>query len=778
MTRRTIGGVVLLAASFGAAAMGLGLEAQGAIPQAAKDDPRFALGYLAVTRYPGVKADGTGDCTAGIQAAIQDAYENHLAVLFPPGEYLISDTLKCYEWNFWSERRGQANNPDRRNHVLIGSALGEKRPVIKLAAGAPRFGDPDNPRPMIAYRVFTAINAKGVAPVEPDEPILGDPPNFRDQPNILFDSELRGIDFDCGGNPGAVGIVFRAAQDSSIEDVKVWATGASSGIRGIPGRNCGAANVEVEGGRFGLDLVDGGLAGTQAFGIRLIGQTELAVRSSDFCPLALVGFQIVKDRGPAIVVDNRSSHDSSASGAFSLIDGSIELRKGGLAIDNTPEAKTLYLRNVYIKGADGLVKSGAEDAVEGAGGEWSRIREYVYTDQRLPGEKPAYGDSDNFFRTFSLIDGTLSREAQPVCVIESAAAAPADLLSRHVWENLPSYEGQNDGTKVVASGSRRTENNEAEDSRPAIQAAIDEASAEGHGRVFLPAGEYRIGGTLNLRANTKLFGVGRRISVIACHDSWRPTEGEATMLLTDNDPQADTTLAFLSIEARALGGGTNAIGANDWDRFNHIHWRAGRGSMIVAIQLDKEWTTNEQISNPHDYLKFTDSGGGRHYFLCPSTRWFGKHPDSRAVRVAGTREPLAFYGLNLEFVARTPETTPKTNVEMIGTENVRIYGVKREMATSTLILRDCRNVALFNHGRQASQPFRGSGGHFQILGASDNIAIGPAIIDVAHGTANGEPMLRESLAGGATHEILYPECISIYKRGELDDSVFAPASKP
>ena len=52
----------------------LAVSARAAIPAAALADRRFGLGYLVVTNYPGVKNDGSIDCTVGLQNAINDAY--------------------------------------------------------------------------------------------------------------------------------------------------------------------------------------------------------------------------------------------------------------------------------------------------------------------------------------------------------------------------------------------------------------------------------------------------------------------------------------------------------------------------------------------------------------------------------------------------------------------------------------------------------------------------------------------------------------------------------
>ncbi len=750
-------------------AAGLWAEPAGAVPEPAREDPRYALGYVVVTHYPGVRADGTGDSTAGIQAAIRDAYAGGKAVLFPPGVYVVSDTLKCYEWNFWHAEHPKgprARNPDRRNHVLLGSARGSKRPLIRLRSGAAGFGDASRPRPILAFRVFSAVNARGNRPVEPNDPLLGVPPNFRDQPNVLFHSGLRGLDVDCGGNRGAVGVAFRAAQDSAIRDVKVLATGAEAGFRGIPGRNGGAMNIEVEGGRYGLDLVDGGLAGTIAVGLRLANQVERAIRTRDFCPLTVVGFHIVKARGPVVRLE--APYRGMAVGTLCMVDGIIELPGGGLAIDNSPAGKTLYLRDVHVRGAGELVRSGTRPAIRGCGG-WARIREYACTDQRVPKGPAPYRKGDRQFRMWSLIDGELGREPEPIASVDrDADPPPDDLLDRHVWKERLVCEGGDAKACVVTADRFGAVADDGKDDRPAIQAAIDAAGRAGHGRVFLPAGTYDIADTLELGPSTCLFGVGRLISTVRGHESWLPTAGEPTLVRTASDPNARTTLAFLTLSARTRGGGLNEAGAHAADRFNHLHWRAGRHSVIAGVNLTKDWV-REVHANAHDYVKVSGAGGGRFYFLAPSWRRFGGHPDSRALRVTGTSQPLSIYGLNLEFVARAPRATPGSNIEMTDAANVRIYSVKREMPTPTMILRDCRNVALLGHGRQCSAPFAGSGGHLQVLGRSDGITIAPVVFDSTHGPS-GEPTLREAITGGPAAEVLYPEGLSVYKRGRLDDA--------
>src|ERR1700742_2767012 len=77
------------------------LRSQATIPAGAFADPRYSIGYLVVTNYPGVDSTGATDSTIGLQNAINDAYSNNinfektgtnrgLAVFFTPGTYVIS----------------------------------------------------------------------------------------------------------------------------------------------------------------------------------------------------------------------------------------------------------------------------------------------------------------------------------------------------------------------------------------------------------------------------------------------------------------------------------------------------------------------------------------------------------------------------------------------------------------------------------------------------------------------------------------------------------------
>jgi len=723
-----------------------------------------ALGYIVVTNYPGVHNDGTGDSTAGIQQAIDDGFVSKKTVLFPAGTYIISDSLKCYRWQLWNVIKNKANNNDPNScHTLWGSSVSTNRPILKLATNAPLFDSAGAPRPMISFRNFRALNLDGIVPIEPLHP-MRDPSNFDDWPSSLFYDDLRGIDFDCAGHAGAVGIFFTAAQTATLENVRVDATGAHAGIWGVPGRNSGGMNLEVEGGEIGI-IIDGSTAETMLSGIRLFNQTQTALSLADYAPTTLVGFHIKKSSGP-VVAPRRLDWRNSAN-TISLIDGIVELESDTVAVDNS-DGLNFYIRNLFVTGSDQIIQS--PSATVTAPGLWKRVREYVYTDQSMPSGDPPYEVGDSVFKVFNMIDGTFSRTAEPSTdILYDSSAPPIDLVSQHIYANLPAYEGQDDGTIDITQSPYNAIADDGLDDRSAIQAAIDAAASTDNGRVFIPGGIFQIGDTLTLKANTVLFGVGRLKSILTYHESWQPTTGRVVMVETADDADATTFLGFMTIKARSTGGGVTVDGAPVYDRFDTIHWRAGRKSCIYGVNLPSEWI--DQPTNPHHVVEITGNGGGRFYFLTASITFNKAHSDYRFLYIEGTREPLWLYGLNSEGTKEFQlwgGDPCDTNIEIIDGQNICIMSVKREGMSPSVILRDCRNVALYSSGAMREGTFAGSGGYIQVYGNSDNILMANLMVQTAN-SLNSEPLLVEALDGGPTNQVLWPEGMSLYKRGTFND---------
>ncbi|MFH1377445.1 MAG: sugar-binding protein [Planctomycetota bacterium] len=735
-----------------------------AIPQSAKDDPRFALGYLVVTHYPGVKNDGTGDSTVAIQQAIDDAFEKDMVVLFPEGTYIISDTLRCYRWLLWSiERNKRQNGLGIAIHVLVGSSQGTSRPVIKLANNAPLFDDPNHPRPMINYRMYCAEDATGAIKTMPTDP-MNPPANFVDGASSLFDEEFRGIDIDCNSHAGAIGVFFRGAQRSLMTDVTVNAHNAYAGIYGLPGRNSFSGNLRVNGGKYGL-IVEGSVAGATAGGIHLYNQTQAALLVGDFVPLNLVGFEIVKDQGP--VIEFKPTSYATGPATLSLLDGTISVN-GGTAIVN-PEGKTIHIRNVYVSGTDQLIKSANYPTVSRSG-TWKRIVEYAFTDQL-----PATAANTQKFETFTVINGVVSRVAEPITVIETTNAPPAEIVPRHIWNELPYYEGGSPDAIVITHAPYNATPNDDTDDRAAIQQAIDAASAAGHGRVFIPDGEFLIGSTLNLKSNTVMFGAAKNTAQIRNHSSWQPTTGVPYFIRTVDDANATTFLGFMELYMDGESGAFLPHGAYEHDRFGHIHWRAGRHSMTIGLESTENW--HYLPTNARALALFTGFGGGRHYGL-ELAQTNTAHADRLCVRVDGTREPLWFYGLNMETTKRSIDYAyARTNCEINNANNVVILGIKREGASPSLIIRDSQNIVFYGSGAMRGSCFSGSGGYIQILGGSDNVEISTVMVQSGDPNTSNRELLNEDLDYASPVIIDWPNNISIYKRGEVDyDALYISVS--
>lgn len=775
-------------------------SARSEIPASARSDHRFSLGYLVVSHYPGVKNDGTGDSTQGIQTAIDDAFKNDLTLLFPKGEYLISDSLRCYKYQLWSKERAErfgdskkaSETPEKGNHTLIGEAT--ERPIIRLVSNAKGFGDTEDPRPMIAFRNYRALTPAGTKPSISDNP-MREPEGFGDATANLFGELLCNIDFDCGGNSGAIGVSMPTAQVSTLANVRVNAQGAYSGFHGIPGRNSISANIEVNGGKFGL-IAKGSLAGAVIAGIKLYDQTDNALVLSDFCPIAIVGFEIRKSTGPAItaIADKRM-----ANGSMSLMDGRIEVESGTAAIDNSA-GKALYLRNVFVRSSQAILQSGSQKPMESAEG-WNHIEEYAYTDQSAPAQDdPPYELGDSVYRMFSVIDGKLSQDPQPLLSVNpNPSDPPEDLLSRHVWDTLPLYTGEEDNTVIVTSDQYGATPDDGSDDLTAIQKAIDEASAAGHGRVFIPKGKYLIGNTLVLKSNTVLMGAGGNISEIAAHPSWIPAAGKNAILVQAvDDPAATTALGFtfftiphqeykLTPEEMLSPLPIEKIPPRNL--FTLLQWRAGKNSMTFSARTNRDWPKLTQSHIPGPLLHFTGNGGGRHYGLQPRAQ--SAHKDNRGILIEGTNEPLAFYGLNSE-KNYSPDKSEldggnpnrwldanavATNIEIIDSSNVRLYSIKREGSSPTLIVRDSHNIALFASGAMRNPTHPNMGGYLQIFGNSSDILISTVVVqhvkslDKKNG-ADEEPLLLEQIEGQPLVRVSWPESLSIYKRGGLDDSMF------
>ncbi|GEM_PF-1429167 len=711
---------------------------RAAIPAAARADSLYAKGYLVASYYPGVFTDGTNAATTtvGLNAAINDAYASNLILYLPAGTYLVNDTLDAITKTGWDGVTEDFATP--RNHIAIVGSTKSRRPLIKLAAGAIGFSDPASPKPLLKF-----LN-------------LGKDSLGNEKADEGYHQMLRGVDLDCSGYAGAIGLHFNNAQNCSIENVKITAIGAFTGLRGLPSAGTGVVNIEIEGARYGIDDVGAGGSGSVIAGATLRNQTVSAIRHQAFAPLTFVGFEIVTLPGStnaALTTD--MGFNQANFGALHLIDGIIRL--GGTptvaAIDNrSGNGKNFYARNVFITGGDPLIKSATNPAVSGTG-TWKRLAEYSYCNQAPVNVGKI---------SSNLIDGTATRTPGPsanglsngevLSVANNTPPPPSDLISRHVWSSLPSVD---DVDAFDAFDAGIVPGNVA---RADLQAVIDS-----HRKVFLRKGIYHIDGTITLRRDTILYGADRNLTRIEVQPSWNPTS-ETPMITTANDATATTHLGDLSIGVDATDL------ANDW--FVALDWQAGRNSIVHIGQVYRAPALtsprNRRETQPHSLLRIRHSGGGRWYFTGSVKAFTSQHSDFRILKVEGTTEPLWFYALNPEHL-----TGPEAYVEFKDASNVRIYSVKSEFSgidgwdDKSVILRfeHVANVALFGHGalRNAVQ----GRGVVEFI-ESDRVLATLIAPQLDRLSATGDT-LRETWRG-ACSGIAYPNVVALYKRGAITEA--------
>ena len=705
-------------------------------PGISENNELYKLGLLDVTLYPGVDKTGTRDSTAGLQKALDDAYDYQLTAFFPSGTYLVSDTLKSIKKRLYAKAHST---------VLIGSTQGQ-RPLIKLMNRSRGFDNPSNPKSVI--EIYTAGSEAQSAPwgTPATDPIF-DQAERQQKNSFGFRQFFRGIDIDVGdGNPGAVGLYFPAAQDSAIHDVQIDATGGFAGIWNIPTRSSGgAANIVINGGRYGLYLSSG--AGATVVGAKLHGQTEAAIYNSMHVPMTYVGVDIVKAQAPAIITPARSA---TASSTYSLIDSKIVLtnNSNNYVIDNREADKNIYLRNVYINGTDNLIISGNK-AVTGHG-QWKRIAEYTNVDPKPQAAASSAKNNGDItqFASYTMIDGMITKNN--VVHVEDNATAPAeDLISRHMPPPYPSFE---DADAVNIFNFNIAGNDEIADGA-ALQTVINTNK-----KVFIPKGNFLLEHAIHLHSDTILFGLGNHASKLYTHESWKPTE-ETTIIKTANDAEATTYLGFLYI-----GYAMNEL---EYDWFNSIHWRAGRNSAVVSVfSMQSGWRLLKD-TNPHNLYKITDNGGGRWYFSGSHSKGTNRHPDYRYLLVEGTSEPLSFYGLNLE------KARSNTMAEFRNARNIRVYNTKIEgNAPVITITGQSNNIAAYGQGKATSPTSMENSGIYQVKDASRNILF--ANMNNWSYNVNETRVtytVLEEFTPGAIHGVRQPNNVSLYKLGEIDDSL-------
>lgn len=272
------------------------------------------------------KGDGKNDDTEAIQKALKDHPDGDYIIYLPHGIYKISETLS------WPTTAKEPTSS--RRTILQGQSMGGT--IIQLADSTYGFDNGDFPKPII----FTGE---------------GPSPKIR---NSIRDLTLR----TGKGNPGAIGIQFNAANQGTINSVKIY-SGDSTGVYGIDlGYTEGIGpllikNVEVRG--FNIGIYAKGAEGTATLEhVSLGGQKKYALEN-DNMNLAI---RALRTKGYVPAVYN---HGKAA--IMSLIDGVLEYdndRKKSKPTTAIVNESHLFARSMKVSRYRTMIKSTKKGSID------------------------------------------------------------------------------------------------------------------------------------------------------------------------------------------------------------------------------------------------------------------------------------------------------------------------------------------------------------------------------------------------------------------------------
>lgn len=692
-----------------------------------------ALGFLDVRTVTvdlggGVMAtvDPTGveDSTDALQAAIDQAHDQALALYFPGGTYKVSRTLVAAVEPRSTTSSIPCNGHDPERIInLVGSTLPGERAKIVLADNADGFDDPLDPQPVLRMLMPNPNHSSG------------------EQQNCIFASGIRNIDFDLGsGNTGAIGIRFSSAQECYIEDLTIEVRDGFAGITGTPGRAMLTRNIEIIGGQYGIHSWNFGSSLNSHFvNITFRNQSVAAFLGEISRGSAIVGFHVIKDQGPAFITEE----EGPQNGAIALYDGIVEFGEaGGAIVDNTDDT-FIAMVNVYAKGATSVV-SGGNATVD------TTLNPTVWTHVEHLSDLSAQTDAQANRRVtgnVNLLNGV--RSTDTLYEFTAEVPPPHDLLQQHYWPGPPDFRDPTVVNVMDFGATPQTWQSAASgasDDLAAFQAAI--AAAD---KIFVPKGTYHLSAPLVLGPRTVLFGVPVRFSNFAKVPGWTPTE-QTWLIDTVDDANATTVLTDIAI--------TTPDGNGNY--LNALRWRVGRHSVKGHFR-DILGVTNRREDIARSVYRVEGNGGGRWFsFQEPfnsSATGNANNPGFRKLLVQGTSEPFTIYGPNVEHGGNPENTTNSYFMEFVDASNIRLLGMKNETNGPVLLL---NNVDNFYLGMVVANPFNRAG-PWATVNTSTNVEFDGLLWP--SGTGN---LVEEIGYEGTPEVVAKTEYLGTYRRGMLD----------
>lgn len=647
-------------------------------------------GFLDVTKAP-FSADSTGarDCTAALREAIDFGRYHKLAVYFPAGTYLVSDTLVCL--GGWKDERAQKWLPytDMWPCVLVGDRRSGKHPMIRLAPHSRAFQDRKNPKPVLLF----GSGSTG------------------------FHQLLYGLDIEIGeGNPGAAAVSFDCAEGSTIQDCVFRVGEGYAGVLKGPGSGGAVCHLEVTGGEVALDLCSTRPVCT-VVGCRFEGQRRAVVRYGQRGPLTLVGCEFLATPGvPVLVSDSVSAPQVPFLnfGSAGLVDCRIDYSQRAAAAQPAVVLESAcYMRNTWIRNAATLCAGAHTEPIALAGEGWHCVRELScpYTYKK---------DNGWTVRAKLYLEGAV-QSTPLIDIAQESVAPPADLHSRHLWNETGAVHWQTPKIANVKDRAYGAVGDGRHDDTAALQKAIDENE-----RVFLPKGAYRVSRTLRLKADTKLVGVSPAYSMIVPMEveggDFTNPQSPQPVLRTADTAEASTCLAFFSVfmpreiaqgcytlEWRCGGksfvrcfGGETALTENEvaplkkgvypwhnwrWKDLEDFCLTTGHPKMYIDTPPGEDTCADRRPN--WAYIQVRGHGGGGFFPYCAQDgRVHGSR--FRRILVEGIGGPFALYQAQLQYGV--------AEMEIADSAHVTLYGLKSEKLSPALIIRNSQNILVTGVG--------------------------------------------------------------------------------
>ncbi|NNF96131.1 MAG: hypothetical protein HKM94_04290, partial [Halobacteria archaeon] len=685
----------------------------------------YREGYLNALLYHNwngnpVDPTGSNDSTSALQKWLDDAVAYKLTAYLPAGTYRITRPLHFV--------KGGAGLLHRHSTVLQGPVDGA-RPLLQLSNNNSQFQNPSTHNAVLFVwerRERITFGASGDSYGHPEDTVSGSQ-NAQFATGYL--QRVSRIRIDCGsGNPGAIGLYFRAAQDSHVEDVRVDAYGAYAGFWGLPARtSAGGINLEANGGQYGVYLDQD--AGTHINNLVCRDQTVMCLRSNHGRPTTVVGFDFQMANSSSAI----SGFGSGGEVVATTYEDGIIRCNGGTAIDANNSA--LYFRDVYVTGTNNVISYGG--GIETASGTWKRINEFVITGS--PSQ--------------SLIEGNIG-SANIIDITSGSSDPPSGHLSKHTFGRLPFFTDSdclNARDLGVYPTSNLSQHPTSSNCTTALQSALNTAASQER-KIFFPKGEYEFASTISVPAGTKMFGLSRAHTSFTTHISWQPGTEQA-MFETVDSATAEVFMAHFGCYTQGSGSG---------DRHTIIHWRCGdTKSKAIGIFQRHYPDGGGTPTQERNCFKVTGNGAGKFYFLGEQEKSHHEHPSFRALLISGTSGPFSIYGWNTEKVDSAWQC------EIQNSSNIRIYGCKIEGNTNIWLVNNSTNVAIHGVGKQTDDSANIANVRF--TGTSNNNLCSNVMPDDTGDPGTGDTVQHTTGVG-----ISYKTGCSIYKHGTLDDDAMFP----